>query len=232
MVKRQKQIEPAEFGANIRVFGGGIKTLDGSPTVDDVESEMTVMPHLDNDRRIEVQGTSRSARDARQVGCAAQAINRIPNPTEAFHVVVSGKFSLWDVVPTILSFAQPATIENLHIATLGFSKTNIAELCELIDTRRVERASLLCSHYFKGTSTTIYDFAAAAFATRPHTRFLSVRTHAKILAMKLTDGRRVVVESSANLRSCKNIEQLTIIGEPKVYDFHRGWIDSIFGVDK
>lgn len=45
--------------------------------------------------------------------------------------------------------------------------------------------------------------------------------------MRLTDGRTITIESSANLRSCKNMEQMTLYGDPGLYSFHTGWIEGL-----
>jgi hypothetical protein len=54
----------------------------------------------------------------------------------------------------------------------------------------------------------------------------------KLIAARLTDGRTVTIESSANLRSCKNIEFMTVYGHPDVYAFHTGWMDTLTGREK
>jgi hypothetical protein len=102
-------------------------------------------------------------------------------------------------------------------------------MTELIDRDDIQRLRLLCSHYFKGTSREIYDSMVSAFEARPgRMEYRSLRTHAKLLLLAFEDGRKMTVESSANLRSCKNIEQASIFGDPGLYAFHRGWIDGLF----
>lgn len=205
-------------------------TLAGcSPDVLQIESELSDLPHLDGDRRQEEADVTTRCRDARKEETAAAALGRIPGPREAFHLIVSGRFALWDFTPAVLSLAAPATIDTLHVATLGFSKPNVAALAQLLDTGAIGQARLLCSHYFKGTSQPIYDYAVEEIAKRANrAEMLSIRTHAKLLAMALSDGRTVTLESSANLRSCQNIEQVTAIGSPAVYRFHTRWIDDLF----
>jgi hypothetical protein len=120
-------------------------------------------------------------------------------------------------------------LEELHIVTLGFSRRIVDRLSALSDARAVGRTWLLCSHYFSKTSKREYDYAAAEFAKRaPRMRFLSLRTHAKILLFALADGRRLTVESSANLRSERNIEQITLLASCAVYTFHQRWIEGLF----
>ena len=47
-----------------------------------------------------------------------------------------------------------------------------------------------------------------------------------ILLMRSGD-QRLIVESSANLRSCHNVEQATIINHDALYNFHRQWIEDL-----
>ena len=193
-----------------------------------IEKQMPNLPHLAEDLRHQAHGITRTHRDARQVQTAATALDHIPAAHEAAHLVIAGRFALADFIPAALVLASPATVAGLHIATLGFSRANILDLAAMLDAGQIGKASLLCSHYFRGTSREIYDLAAGELGRRPQARFLSLRTHAKLLAMMLTDGRTLTIESSANLRSCKNIETATAIGDPAVYAFHVAWIDSLF----
>jgi hypothetical protein len=215
----------------LAVIGADLERIDEGPAEEDIEAELMEMVHLLDDPRFEDDaGIDHICRDARKVQDAREQIGRIPDAFECFHLLCRGTYALWDMVPAILELAAPNKITTLYIATLGFSKQNIAELCELIDAGAIGHVSLLCSHYFKGTSGGICETAKAEFEKRPNaTRFLSIRTHCKILAVQLTDGRTITIESSANLRSCKNIEQMTLFGHPDVFDFHTAWMRDLFG---
>ena len=41
------------------------------------------------------------------------------------------------------------------------------------------------------------------------------------------DGRCIVNESSANLRSCRNIEQFTMTHDRDLLEFHRQWMAEV-----
>jgi len=71
----------------------------------------------------------------------------------------------------------------------------------------------------------VFEFLAVELQSRGQT-LLAMRNHAKLLLMALDDGRRIVVESSANLRSCRNVEQFVISHDTGLYDFHAAWIDA------
>lgn len=190
------------------------------------EREMASRPHLKADRRMARRHVL-DVRDGRQAKSAAEAMGDLPGPEQAVHVVVSGRFSLWDCVPAIL-VRTGLPIDRLHIATLGFSRRNIEAMAAALDARQIRSLRLLVSHYFKGTSPHSYAFAVEELSRRPGAEFLSLRTHCKLLLIRMADGTTYTLESSANLRSCKNIEQLSVIGGPALYEFHAGWIDELF----
>lgn len=195
--------------------------------IDRIEAELQLLPHVDGDKRLARRAMRKRAVDARQAKDAADAIGELPGPKDSVHMLIAGKFALWDFVPAAISMG--GDVEWLTIATLGFSNRNITQLCDLIDAKKINRARMLCSHYFAGTSKPIYDFAVAEFKARPaRMEFMSIRTHAKILLLAFADGRRLTLESSANLRSCKNIEQASAFGDPMLYDFHSEWISELF----
>ena len=91
--------------------------------------------------------------------------------------------------------------------------------------KRVE--GVLCSHYFAAATIDgeIYKHMSE-LADKHGFRLAAMRTHAKVLLMAIGE-RRLVVESSANLRSCHNVEQATVFDDPQVYDFHRGWVTEL-----
>ena len=205
----------------------------GARTVAKIEEELRRLPHLGGDSRHTRREHKAAMIDARAAKTAAEAMEgRLPDVDEAIHIVISGRFALFDFVPAALAIAG-CRVDALTIATLGFSTRNIDKLCALVDAGEIGSVRMLCSHYFAGTSSKIYDAAAEAFAARPdRMEFLSIRTHAKILLLAFADGRRLTMESSANLRSCKNLEQSSAFGSPDLYDFHRGWIDGLFAASK
>ncbi len=169
--------------------------------------------------------------DARRLQNALEHIGRLPEPGEAYHLVTAKQYSLWHVIQATLQLAAPATIAYLGIATLGFSKANLDELLSLLDTGQIGKVDFLFSVYFKSGQREDCERLAHELGTRGH-RVVAMLTHAKILLMQLSDGRALVVESSANLRSCSSIEQITLTHDVNLLRFHRTWIDSLFAKDE
>jgi hypothetical protein len=47
-----------------------------------------------------------------------------------------------------------------------------------------------------------------------------------VSTLAFADGLRLVFEGSANLRTNKNIEQMTTINDADLHDWHAAWIDA------
>lgn len=57
-------------------------------------------------------------------------------------------------------------------------------------------------------------------------RVLAMRIHAKLILARMSRGTRYVIDSSANLRSCKNVETFNLHRSPDLYRFHTAWIED------
>ncbi len=178
---------------------------------------------LDGERKHVRTASGRRHLDMLSIANAAKCLDTLPLEGQTYHIVMAGNFAGWDFVPAVLRLAVPATIRELNVATLGFNSRNAAELIALLDAGQVERCTFIASVYYKSNEPQVWDGLTTALTTRGQ-RILAARCHAKILLMQLTDGRHIVIESSANLRSCRNIEQCTITHDADLLRFHRAWM--------
>lgn len=160
---------------------------------------------------------------------ASLLVQALPEPGDTTHAILRGDFILGDLIPPMLDHYGPAT--TLIVATLGMSARQADQLATLIDTGKASQIRLILSHYFanvdrSGIYAEVLDrIEATRRRTTPDTiRVAVARTHAKILAFQTRDGRHSpVVETSANLRSCDALEQLTALNDPALYGFHEAW---------
>ncbi len=169
--------------------------------------------------------SKRTFKHLHEIAEAIREIARLPARDEALHCIMGGNFHAWDLVPAILQLAAPSTIASLHVSTLGFNTRNAGELLRLLDEGKVGAVAFLCSHYFSKSCLAEFEMLRTGLSERGQ-RIAAIRTHAKVIAARLSDGRAIVVESSANLRSCNNIEQFTMTESIDLYDFHARWIDK------
>lgn len=202
----------------------GMKLPGDEPQFDTVANpEIDPAARLSADQSHIRTPTRRLFVDYRADPDAYRHLKRLPKLGQSMHGVISGRYALFDLIPALIERTK-SDIADLYVLSLGFSKKNGRDLCAMLDDRQVRRVSFVCSHYFSKTSGGIYDAVIPELIARKQ-RVKAIRTHAKMILARMVDGRRFVCESSANLRSCKNIEQFVLTQCPKLYTFHRRWID-------
>ncbi|HEX4796179.1 MAG TPA: hypothetical protein VH370_20485 [Humisphaera sp.] len=172
------------------------------------------------------QSGKRRMVSALQARNAVRDIAELPALEESLHCVCRGNFPLWSIVPASPKLAAPATITALYLATLGFSSSNAADLFELMDAGQIKTVAIVASVFFQRQNPKEYGMMDAGIRERGQ-RLVALRSHAKVIAFSLSDGRQFAVESSANLRSCRNLEQFSFTQSPSLYQFHRDWIEQV-----
>lgn len=206
-----------------------LKTLDvmalPSFFADESQVARDVRVELDDDRRHERTGGQRSYLNALAVSNAAKLLDKLPAAGESLHCVMKGNFSAWDLVPAVLDLAG-CKCQGLYVATLGFNQKVTAELLDLLDRGAVGEVAFVCSCYFRSTGGNLFEELHQGLTARGQ-RCVAIRSHAKLILFAMDDGRRFVIESSANLRSCRNIEQFTLTHATDLHDFHRTWLDHV-----
>jgi hypothetical protein len=165
--------------------------------------------------------------DLSKINHAAAQIRSLPRNDETLHCVMGGDFNGWDLVPAIHKLAR-RSIEELYVTTLGFNQNNNSQLCSLIDDGTISRVTVICSDYFRDSSRDLFLSSRHELERRGQ-RLISSRNHSKILL--LLAGAHYVVESSANLRSCNNLEQFCLTNSRPLYEFHRTWIEHVASIE-
>jgi hypothetical protein len=165
-----------------------------------------------------------SLRRQAQLRAAAEVLPHLPGPGESVHTLLTGSFDFL-LVLTCLIRSRPAPCEVLRLATLAFSRRNTQEMCRLLDARLVGRLTLLCSDFMARSNPAIYLGAVEELARQRGQTVASARCHAKVSCLAFADGLRLVFEGSANLRTNKNVEQMTAINDAGLHGWHAAWID-------
>lgn len=178
---------------------------------------------IDADRRHLSRVRRHRTRDSRVCDDAIAMLDPLPKAAEAVHIVMSGSFHAWSFVPALCQLFAPAVVDELLVATLSYNQANADSLFELLDTGRVKRCTCLASLYFRDTDPAVWEHLERGLQKRGQ-RVGAARNHAKILAAATSDSRHYLIESSANLRSCNNIEQATCFNSRELFDFHAAWI--------
>jgi len=214
----------AEF-TDLACVDGIVQPFDDVPDFDaKADPEVDVNRRLGSDKSHIRIAKRRLFVDYRSNPDALLHLAKLPNEGETLHGVISGKYAMWDIVPALIE-RTGRKIDELYIATLSYGKQNAEELLGLLDDGQIKRCALLVSYYFKAQNRPLYDSLVPPLRARGH-RVLAMRTHVKIMLARMAGGGMYVCEGSANLRSCKNIEQFCLTRCRRLYKFHRQWIDD------
>lgn len=168
-----------------------------------------------------------TAADATRISKARDVLQQLPAEGESIHVILRGTFRNSDFVDAIMELAAPAVAEELYLATLGLDRKTADGLLRLLDAGTVRRCTLLACVYFESHDKSLWGWVVGELQRRG-SRALAARNHTKLQLYALSDGRRYVMESSANLRSCNMAEQATLTHDAGLYRFHAAWIDDLF----
>jgi hypothetical protein len=141
------------------------------------------------------------------------------------HAITPGDFIFNDLITAVCRTRKPLA---LHIATLSMSKANVDSLTAELRAENVGSIAILISNFFEKTNVAIFEHLTKAAADHPAFTVAVERTHAKVALFQFGKSDRLTIETSANLRSSQNIEQITAIADPRLYDFHRQWLDELF----
>lgn len=156
---------------------------------------------------------------------AAKDIGRL-EPGDFIDMIVSGNFIAGDFIEAYLA-ENKLVAEEIIISTLSLSRENVDSLKNVKDYMLSGIMGLIVSDYFfanerkTGIEDIIKHLAGDDF-------YLAVAgIHTKITIIKTQCGMHLVIAGSANLRSSLNIEQITIMNDETVYNFHRQWMAKI-----
>jgi hypothetical protein len=157
--------------------------------------------------------------DHRARGALAGVLNPLPTPGESIDVILPGNVALGDVLWHIVdNIHQPGP---LGVATLGFGRKWIAGLVDRLRSGWITEAKIACSDYFARSDAAEFLDAQQALAGWPVT-LQAGRVHAKVAVYD-----DITMAGSANLRSCRSIENLTVSNNPALAAFHRQWINDL-----
>jgi hypothetical protein len=145
-------------------------------------------------------------------------------PGTATHCLLTGRA---DLMVLLVEMAEHygGLCQHMRLATLSFNNRNTVEMAALLQAGKVRSLTLLCSAFFRAHNDAEYAEAKRQAATFPDRwRLAASRNHAKIVCLDF--GKlKVVAEGSANLRCNGNAEQLMVMVDAGLHDWHAAWID-------
>lgn len=164
-------------------------------------------------------------RRSAQLKKAAEVLPHLPGPGESLHTLLTGYFDFALVLTCVLR-SRPCPCEHARIATLSFGRKNVQEMAGWLDEGLVGHLTLLCADFMAKASPEVYQGAVVELVEKRGQVVGSARCHAKVATLAFADGLRLSFEGSANVRTCRNLENLAVVNDPGLHDFHAAWIDA------
>jgi hypothetical protein len=164
-----------------------------------------------------------TARHAAAMREAKEVLAVLPGPGETLHAIMTGRYDAMHIVAALIG--QLGRCETARYTTLSYSRKNLGEMLRLFDSGAVGKMTLLCSAFFRDHNKELWEETLAEFRDRGQ-RAAAARSHCKVVALACADGRKLVMEGSANLRTNSNLEQFTLTHDARVHDWHARWIDA------
>ncbi|HET7321183.1 MAG TPA: hypothetical protein VFI96_01730 [Longimicrobiaceae bacterium] len=140
---------------------------------------------------------------------------------ERVDAVVSGNFIFGDFLE---AFAVEANvlIDDLTLSTLSISKDNTDSLHNLLAGDYLGALNIVVSDYWYSHNRVNLAYIYEQLDLKDRFQLAVAGIHTKITLLRIGE-RKIVMHGSANLRSSRSVENVTIETNPAVYDFHHGW---------
>ena len=155
----------------------------------------------------------------------------LPGPGEAVHAMMTGRYDLMLLLVALLDL-HPAPFRRLRIATLCYNRRNAAELLGLLEIGQGRRPDAARRSFFAANNKDLDEWFRGELADYPGSKTAAARSHCKVVCFDFADGAGLVLEGSANLRTNGNREQLALVNDRGLHDFHAAWIDELVTADE
>ena len=147
--------------------------------------------------------------------------------------ILGGRFVFGDLIEALI-VNNNWLVRELWINTLSINNENIDSLRNLIDPEAdyVRELNLIVSdHFYAKERGSLVQYAYEVLDIDNRFQLAACRTHMKTTLIWVDDGtpdgRKIVIEGSANLRSSGNIEAITVEECPAWFDVNRELLTGI-----
>jgi hypothetical protein len=147
----------------------------------------------------------------------------LPASGESHHIITHGKFDFYDALPRVLELGEMKNA-SVSAATWCCNRRCALDLIDRIETGQIGRMQLIVGLYLKRREQAVFSTLATGIAKNGH-KILATECHAKIFTIQHAQNY-ITIEASANWTSNPRIEQLTIINDQPLHNFHERWIDD------
>ena len=144
---------------------------------------------------------------------------------DTVHALLSGNFIFGDFLEA-LAVENSVKFKRLTFSTLAISDENVMSLHNMLETGFLEKLDIVVSSYFWAHNRSNAEFMYEHLCDKHGSRIAVAGIHTKIALIE-TEKTRLVIHGSANMRSSRTVEAITIEQCPDLFEFHDAWHQDI-----
>lgn len=145
---------------------------------------------------------------------------------ETVYALLSGNFIFGDLIEAF-AVKYDILFEDITLSTLSINQNNVDSLHNLINGGYCNTLNMIVSDYFWSHNRQNAPYIYAELDINDKFQLAVAGIHTKITLLKTEGGKKIVITGSANMRSSRSLEEITIQTDPDLYDFHKKWHDEI-----
>lgn len=155
---------------------------------------------------------------------ASEVLNELPTTGESFHIVSSGSFDYFNLIPLAIKLLG-GKVNQFYFSIWTMNLSNTRELLQLFDEGKIKSISALVGLYFKKRETNVFNELYEGLKKRDQ-RIYSNENHSKITLLE-NGVDYITICGSANFTANPRIEQFTVHNSKELFLFHKVWMDEI-----
>lgn len=144
---------------------------------------------------------------------------------ERIDAILSGNFVFGDFIEA-LAVGANTKFDDITMSTLSVSQENVDSLHNLMAGDYLDTLNIIVSDYFWAHNRINAPYIYEQLDMGDRFQLAVAGTHTKITLIKHGDAK-IVMHGSANLRSSRSVEAVTIETNATLYDFHMDWHQKI-----
>jgi hypothetical protein len=139
--------------------------------------------------------------------------------------LLSGNFIFGDFLEA-LAVENGVRFKRLTLSTLAISDENVISLENMMETGFLERLEIVVSSYFWAHNRANVSFLYEHLCDTHGAKIAVAGIHTKIALIE-TEKTKILVHGSANMRSSRTLETVTVEQDDALFDFHDAWHQQI-----
>jgi len=144
---------------------------------------------------------------------------------ETLTALLSGNFIFGDFLEA-LAVENGVRFKRLTLSTLTISDENVISLENMMETGFLETLEIIVSSYFWAHNRQNVQFLYEHLCDTHGAKIAVAGIHTKIALIE-TEKSKIIVHGSANMRSSRTLEAVTIEQNEALFDFHDAWHQQI-----